>query len=214
MRRAGAHACSPPSGIAVGVATIVALLSFTQGLQQTAAGSCTWAARISASSRRTCPNRPPRCCPNRSSAASPRRPDVARATPLMLIVEGDQAGALGGRVRRRAGGFFTQQPGARRAAGGRPSDAGNPGRRPPRRTAAPRRRGPADASRARRYRVAGVYHSGVLFEDSGAVLDLGARPSSCLRPAEETDVVVQLASGAQRRTRGRARSNTNSPARR
>jgi len=49
----------------------------------------------------------------------------------------------------------------------------------------------------RAYRVAGVYHSGVLFEDSGAVLSLAQAQQLTSRPGEVTDVVVQLAPGVR-----------------
>ncbi len=44
--------------------------------------------------------------------------------------------------------------------------------------------------------IAGVYHSGILFEDIGAVLDLTTARALAGLPAEETDVVIQLAPNA------------------
>jgi len=51
--------------------------------------------------------------------------------------------------------------------------------------------------KGRRYTVAGIYHSGVLYEDSGAVLPLPAARSLAGRPEEQTLVAVQLAAGAR-----------------
>jgi putative ABC transport system permease protein len=51
--------------------------------------------------------------------------------------------------------------------------------------------------RGRTYRIAGIYHSGILFEDSGAVLGIAQARQLTGRPGEETDVVVQLAPGTR-----------------
>ncbi len=54
------------------------------------------------------------------------------------------------------------------------------------------------------YRVAGIYHSGVLFEDAGAVLALTEAQRLTGRAGEETNVVVQLAPGSRASAAGRA----------
>ena len=53
------------------------------------------------------------------------------------------------------------------------------------------------SSSGRSYRVAGIYHSGILFEDSGAVLGLAQAQQLAGRPAEVTDIVVQLSPGTR-----------------
>ena len=47
------------------------------------------------------------------------------------------------------------------------------------------------------YRIAGIYHSGILFEDSGAVLAIAQAQQLTGRPGEATDVVVALAPGTR-----------------
>jgi putative ABC transport system permease protein len=47
------------------------------------------------------------------------------------------------------------------------------------------------------YRITGIYHSGILFEDSGAVLGLAQAQQLTGRPGEETDVVAQLTPGTR-----------------
>ena len=54
------------------------------------------------------------------------------------------------------------------------------------------------------YRIAGVYHSGILFEDSGAILDLTDAQRLLERPGEETNVIVSLAPGTRAGTAAKA----------
>jgi putative ABC transport system permease protein len=51
--------------------------------------------------------------------------------------------------------------------------------------------------KGRSYRVAGVYHSGILFEDSGAVLGLAEAQQLAGRVGEETNVIVRLSPGTR-----------------
>jgi putative ABC transport system permease protein len=57
--------------------------------------------------------------------------------------------------------------------------------------------------KGRRYDVAGVYHSGILFEDAGAVLDLADAQALAGRPGEATDVIVSLTPGTRADTAGK-----------
>jgi putative ABC transport system permease protein len=51
--------------------------------------------------------------------------------------------------------------------------------------------------------VAGVYHSGIFFEDSGAVLALAEARRLLGRPGEETNVIVRLSPGTRADAAGR-----------
>jgi putative ABC transport system permease protein len=51
--------------------------------------------------------------------------------------------------------------------------------------------------KGRPFRVAGIYHAGILFEDLGAVLSLGAAQQLAARQGEETSVVVELGAGTR-----------------
>jgi putative ABC transport system permease protein len=196
LMRRPARTVFTASGIAVGIAMIVALLSFTRGLQQTAAGLVhlggsdlgVFQANVSDPTASVLP-----------ASLVPRlaaRPDVARATPLLLIVEA---------VRRdRAAIVFGADPHGFFARGlvivaGRPLPAQATAQ------ASEILVGDRLASQlhlvpggglvvgGRPLSIAGVYHSGIAFEDSGAVLALTAAQQLTGRPGEETDVVVELA---------------------
>src|SRR5664280_438057 len=94
------------AGIAVGVATIVALLSFTQGLKETAAGFVhlggsdlgVFQANVSDPTASVLPE-----------SIVPRlaaRPEIARATPLLLLVEAIRADPAAIVFGAQPGGFF------------------------------------------------------------------------------------------------------------
>jgi putative ABC transport system permease protein len=51
------------------------------------------------------------------------------------------------------------------------------------------------AIKGRAYRIAGIYHSGILFEDTGAVLSIAQARALSGHPGEQTDVAVELAPG-------------------
>ena len=169
-------------GVGLGVATIVALLSVSDGLTQTAAGfvhlggsdlGVFQAGRV----------RPDRVgAPGLAVARLERNPDVARATPLLLIVgkvRGDASAFVFGADPQ---GFFARRLVFASAAA------------PPARGAiavgdglAARRSTSGPGSRARGRRppppVSGVYHSGIPHEDQGAVLPLAAAQALTGQPA-------------------------------
>jgi putative ABC transport system permease protein len=184
------------SGIAVGVATIVALLSFTQGLKEAAAGFVHLGGSELGIFQSNVSEPTASVLPESIVARLSTRSEVARATPLLLIVEGlkdDSSAIVFG---AEQAGFFTDNlvltDGRRPPAGAREVLVGD-------RLAAQLHLlpGGALAIEGRTYRVAGIYHSGVLFEDSGAVLPLAQAQQLTGRHAEVTDVVVQLAPGVR-----------------
>lgn len=183
-------------GIALGVATIVALLSIGTGLQRTAAqfvhlGQADFGVFQSGVQDPTAS-----IVPVALAQRLQKRPDVAAATPLLLVVEGvrqDPAAVVFG---AEPGGFFAQRlivsQGARSLGPGRilvgDQLAGRLGVRP------------GDTMRVKRrpFRVAGIYHTGIFFEDAGAVLDLRTAQRLTRRATgDATTIVVQMAPGAR-----------------
>src|SRR5271169_5912512 len=75
-------------GIAVGVATIVALLSFTQGLKETAAGFVHLGGSELGIFQANVADPTASLLPASLVRRVASRPQVARATPLLLVIEG------------------------------------------------------------------------------------------------------------------------------
>jgi putative ABC transport system permease protein len=213
------------SGIAVGIAMIVALLAFTAGLQRTAAGFVHLGGSGLGVFQANVSDPTASLLPEALVGRLAADPDVAKATPLLLIVEGVKDAPAAIVFGAEPHGFFAQQlvivAGARPAEGGRGGGGVGFARSAPaagtagatgssggaeilvgERLAAQSHLQPGGSLTVsgRRFRVSGIYHSGVLFEDSGAVLALGVAQQLAGRAGEETDVVVQLTSGAHAAT--------------
>ena len=155
LLRSRARTVFTAGGIAVGVATIVALLSFTQGLQR-------HGGRIHPSRRlgaRDLPGQrlgPDRLDPARRARGAHSR--AARRHRRHATAADDRNGQVRsqrGRVRRRSERLLHAQPGHRRRRARTSGRTRNPDRGPPRRTAAPgsrrhaRRQGTAIPGRGR-----------------------------------------------------------------
>lgn len=183
-------------GIAVGVATIVALLSFTQGLKETAAGFVHLGGSDLGVFQASVSDPTASVLPETMVGRLAARPEVARATPLLLLVEGIEADPAAIVFGAEPRGFFSSS--LVLTAGRRPQAAADQvlvGE-----TLAARLHlapGGVLRVRGRPYRVAGVYHSGIMFEDSGAILALAQAQQLTGRHGEITDVVVRLATGAK-----------------
>jgi ABC-type lipoprotein release transport system permease subunit len=183
-------------GIALGVATIVALLSIGSGLQRTAGefvhlGQADFGVFQAGVADPTAS-----IVPVGLARRLERRPDVAQATPLLLVVEAvrqDPAAVVFG---AEPGGFF-----ARRLIVTRGARGFGPGRVMVGDQLARRlhlRPGRTMRLKGRPFRVAGVYHTGIFFEDSGAVLDLRTAQRLSRRAAgDATSIVVEMAPGAR-----------------
>ncbi len=190
LRRRRARTAFTAFGIAVGVGMVVALLAFTNGLDR-AAGQLVHLGRSDFGVFQANVSDPTASIlPQSLVTKIAARPDVARATPLVLMpdsVKGDPSAIVFG---ADPAGFFSQSlvvtSGARPAAG--QVLIGD-------RLAAMLHLQPGDTLNVKGHplRVAGVYHSGILFEDIGAVLDLATAQQLDGLPGEETDVVVQVA---------------------
>jgi putative ABC transport system permease protein len=186
-------------GIAVGVATIVALLSFTQGLSNTAAGFVHLGGSELGVFQANTSEPTASVLPESTVARLQARPEVARATPLLLVVEGLKADPSAIVFGAEESGFFTRN--LVLTGGRRPASRTHEVLVGDRLAAQMRLRPGQDLVVAGHpFRVAGIYHAGVLFEDSGAVIALPQAQQLMGRPAEVTDIVVQLAAGVRAST--------------
>jgi putative ABC transport system permease protein len=201
LTRRGARTLLTALGVGLGVAMIVALLSLTQGLQNTAAGFIhlggsdlgVFQAGVSDPTASVLPESLPGSL--RSNAA------VARDTPVVLVVEGIPASPAAVVFGVQAGSFFRRNlvvvSGA--AAGADQVLVGDTLARTLHVHA-----GASIAIKGHRYGVAGIYHSGVAYEDSGAVMALGEAQTLAGREHEETLVAIQLSPGAHATAAGKA----------
>jgi putative ABC transport system permease protein len=202
LRRRPARTLLTAAGIAVGIATIVALLSFTQGLRESAAGFVHLGGSELGVFQANVSEPTTSVLPEATVHRLERLPTVAEATPLLLIVEGvkqDPAAVVFG---AKPDGFFARQLVI--VAGRRPraKDEILVGDR----LAAQAKLAPGAtlAVKGHPYTVVGVYHSGILFEDAGAILDLAQARALAQRPGEETNVIVSLTPGARTAAAARA----------
>lgn len=180
-------------GTAVGVATIVALLSVTDGLRSTAGELVHLGRSDLGLFQRDAADPTTSVLPVVLAPRIERQPGIARAQPIQLLIEefrGDSSAIVFG---ARTDGFLTRRLVMVR---GRPLRAAGEtvvGDR----LAASRglRPGGTATIGGRTMRIAGVYHSGVLFEDSGAVIPLAVAQDIAGRPGEATTIAVQLDPG-------------------
>jgi putative ABC transport system permease protein len=196
LRHRPARTLLTAAGIAVGVATIVALLSFTQGLRESAAGFVHLGGSELGVFQANVSDPTTSVLPEAAVGRLRGLPEVADATPLLLIVEGVEEDPSAVVFGAKPQDFFARQlvlvSGTRLADGAREALIGD-------RMAAQLKLAPGQALqvKGKRYRVAGVYHSGILFEDAGAVLDLAEAQRLTQRPGEETNVIVRLSVGTR-----------------
>lgn len=180
------------SGIAVGVATIVALLSLTAGLERRA-GELVHLGRADLGVfQRNAADPTTSVLPLGLVPRLRARPEIADATPIQVMVEA---------IRRDAGAvLFGAQPDGfltRRlvfTAGGPARSASDivVGDRLARRLKL--LPGSTLVAGGRSFRVAGIYHAGIFFEDSGAVIALPvAQRLAGRRSDEATTIAVALA---------------------
>jgi len=203
LLRSRARTVFTAGGVAVGVATIVALLSFTQGLRDTADEFIHLGGSELGIFQANVSDPTASILPASIVGRIAAQPDVAAATPLLLMIEAVESTPSAVVFGADPGGFFTHNlvivAGERARSGGHEILIGD-------RLAEQLHLAPGGmlVVKGQTYRVAGVYHSGVLFEDSGAVLALAQAQQLSGRAGEETDVVVQLAPGAHASAAGTA----------
>jgi len=178
-------------GIALGVGTIVALLSVGAGLKRTASelthlGQADLGVFQSGTADPTTS-----VLPVSLVRRLEKRPDVVEATPLLLVVEGIRQSPAAIVFGIDPGGFVAKRlvltAGRRALAPGQVMIGDG--------LADQLHLGPGStlAVKGKRFRVAGVYHSGVFFEDAGATVDLGSAQKLERRGNDATTIAVQLA---------------------
>jgi putative ABC transport system permease protein len=203
LLRSRARTVFTAGGIAVGVATIVALLSFTQGLRDSAKEFIHLGGSELGVFQANVSDPTASILPASSVGRIAALPEVAAATPLLLMIETIHASPSVVVFGADPHGFFSRNLVI--VAGARPrSDTAEALVGDRLAEQLHMRPGGTLLVKGRAYRVAGIYHSGILFEDSGAVLTIAEARRLTGRAAEETNVVVQLAAGARASVAGRA----------
>ena len=196
LARRKARAAATALGIALGVATIVALLSVGSGLKHTAGELVHLGQADMGIFQSGVADPTASVLPTSLATRLARRSDIAAATPLLLVIEGvkqDPAAVVFG---ADPAGFFRQRlvmtaggGGSGGARGVLVGDklAGVLGLHP----------GSMLKVKGRPFAVRGVYHSGIFFEDTGAILDLPTAQRLEHRGAHATTIAVQLATDAR-----------------
>jgi putative ABC transport system permease protein len=180
-------------GVGVGVATIVALLALSTGLTQTAAGFVHLGGSDLGVFQAGVEDPTASVLPISVVSRLERNSNVAAATPLLLIVGGVRSSASSIVFGADPHGFFAKRLVVvdGQAGSGKQVMVGD-------RLAAQLKLAPGGvlAVDGHRFSIAGVYHSGILYEDLGAVLPLSAAQQLSGRQGEATTVAVELAPGA------------------
>ena len=179
-------------GVGVGVATIVALLSLSAGLTQTAAGLVHLGGSDLGVFQSGVADPTASLLPLSVVGRLEHNPDVAAATPLLLVVDAVKASPSSIVFGAQPDGFFQRRLvfTAGRPAAGAQVEIGD--RLASQLQLRPGARLEVDGHS---FPVAGVYHSGVLFEDLGVVLPLGVSQQISGRQGEATTVAVELQPG-------------------
>src|SRR5262245_7024438 len=161
LQRRMARTIFTAAGIALGVAMIVALLSFTEGLRNAAAGFVHLGGSDLGVFQANVSDPTASILPGSMVARLAAHPGVARATPLVLIVEGVRSDPGAVVFGAQPSGFFNQSlvivDGDRPATGAREIMVGD-------RLAAQLHLHPGSvlAVKGRTFPVAGIYHAGIL----------------------------------------------------
>jgi putative ABC transport system permease protein len=191
LRRRPARAALTALGTAVGVATVVALLSVSAGAQNSARGLERLGGADAGLFQKDAADPTTSVLPASLVGGLARFPGVARAEPLLLVVNGihGQPGAIVFGIRPT--GFVA---GRLTYLAGRPlrnSSEAVVGEQ----LASAARLGPGSALevRGRRFNVVGVFHTGVAFENGGAMIDLGQAQQIAGLMGEVTTIAVVFA---------------------
>ncbi|MQA74209.1 MAG: FtsX-like permease family protein [Solirubrobacterales bacterium] len=191
LRRHVGRTVATAIGIAIGVATIVALLSLGSGLKQTAGELIHLGQADLGIFQKGVSDPTASVLPASLAERLEKRSEVERATPMLLVIravsEEPAAVLFGvdpkGFISERAvitEGTKTLDPkhvliGDQLAA----SLDAHPGSK--------------ITLKRRDFTVAGVYHTGIFFEDTGAMVDLATAQSIERRPGDATTIAVELA---------------------
>jgi ABC-type lipoprotein release transport system permease subunit len=185
-----ARTIATAAGIALGVGLIVALLSVGSGLKRTAEQLVHLGQADMGIFQSGVADPTASVLPTSMVDRLERRPDVAEATPLLLVVTGIKQNPAAVVFGAEQDGFFAQRlvmTQGRRSLG--PSQvlvgdqlAEQLDLRP----------GSELTVKRQRFTVAGIYHTGIFFEDTGATIDLGSAQRLEHRGDEATTIAVQL----------------------
>jgi putative ABC transport system permease protein len=202
LLRRPARSLFTAAGVAVGVAMIVALLSFTQGLQNSAAGLVHLGGSELGVFQRGVSEPTTSILPQATVARLAALPQVQSATPLLLMVEvvkGEPGAVVFG---ADPTGFFTR---SLVMLQGRPLREAREILVGDQLAAQLHLRvGDTLTVRGHRLPIAGVYHSGIALEDAGAVMPIEQARGLLERPGEETDVIARLDAGTGAGAAGKA----------
>ncbi|HEU4978540.1 MAG TPA: ABC transporter permease [Solirubrobacteraceae bacterium] len=195
LTRRKARTLATALGIGLGIGTIVALLSVGSGLKRTAGELVHLGAADMGIFQAGVSDPTASALPVSLARRLERRPDVARATPIVLVIEAvrqDPAAVVFGIDPK---GFVAQRlvmTEGRAAFGARQVVLGD-------RLASELRLRSGSALKldGRPFAVTGVYHTGIFFEDAGAAVSLPVGQRLAHRPGEATTIAVQLATGVR-----------------
>lgn len=175
----------------MGVATIVALLSITTGLKQTASGLIHLGRASFGVFQAGVGDPTASVLPETAVAKLRQHPDVAGADPILLIIEGIKRDTSAVAFGLDPNGFTAKRlvlvsgtaPGRGQVMVG--DTLAKELHLQPGRTL---------VVKGKRFGVSGVYHGGIFFEDTGAVMQLGEAQFLTSHVGEETTIAVQLKS--------------------
>jgi ABC-type lipoprotein release transport system permease subunit len=190
MLRRKARTLATAVGIAIGVGTIVALLSVGSGLKQTAAQLVHLGAADAGIFQNGVSDPTASKLPVALTKRVSKLPYVEEATPVVLVVEGVKPNPAAVVFGADPNGFFAKRlvtSAGRLSLAGESVMVGN-------RLAHDLHLAPGGKLRVkkREFTVAGVYHTGVFFEDTGAVINLQQAQRINDAPGEATTIPVQF----------------------
>ena len=195
LRRRPARALLTATGIAVGVAAVVALISLGDGLKQTAAGFIHLGKADLGLFQSGVSDPTASVLPTSMVPRLERQPGVARATPVQLITE-----AIPGHGAAIAFGLDPHGFDAQRLVVVRGRHALGPGQAMVGDQLAKQAHvepGGTLVIQKRPFKVTGVFHSGTTFQDSGAVIPLSAAQQLSGHANAATTIAVALDRGTK-----------------
>ena len=190
LRRRLARTLLTATGIGVGVAAIVSLIALGDGLKQSASGFIHLGRADVGIFQKGVSDPTASVLPTSMAAALEKQPGIAQATPIQLLIEVIQhepsAIVFGIDPSSFAGQRLVITEG-QRASGPRQVIVGDQLAKQ-----AKLHPGASVKIKGQPYQVAGVFHSGVTFEDSGAVIGLGAAQALAGHPGGATTLAIAL----------------------
>jgi putative ABC transport system permease protein len=202
LARRKARALATAAGIALGVATIVALLSVGAGLKRTAGDLVHLGDADLGLFQGGVADPTASLLPVSLGRRLERRPDIVASSPLLLLVEAIKPQPAAVVFGAGPDDFFARRlvvTSGRKAFGATDVMVGD---------ALARRMKLRPGSRLQvqghAFTVAGIYHTGIYFEDTGAILDLPVAQALSHHRGQATTIALQLAPGAHNDTVKRA----------